>query len=80
MPILPLVEREHMTDDMKLLLDLSNERGAPKELLYRTLAHSPAQMKAYGYMWNTSFFEGNVDHTLKELARLNVAFHYGCPF
>jgi alkylhydroperoxidase family enzyme len=78
--IWPFVEEKNMPDDLSELLELANDRGAPKEKLYKILAHSPSQMKAFANIWNTSFFEGEVNHPLKEIVRLRVALHYGCPF
>jgi hypothetical protein len=77
---LPMIKEEDMPEELQHLLKLSKERGAPKQTLFYFMSHAPEVTKKVGELWNASFFDGVVDHVLKEYVRLRIAFHYGCPF
>ncbi|MEH7252367.1 hypothetical protein V7111_09625 [Neobacillus niacini] len=77
---LPMVKEEDMSKDLQNLLKLSKERGAPKQTLFYFMSHAQEVTKSVGDLWNAAFFDGVVEHTIKEYVRLRIAFHYGCPF
>jgi alkylhydroperoxidase family enzyme len=68
---LPLDEIEDV--DLRRLIARCDELGVPDARFGQILAHKPAQAKAALGAIVHSHFEGNVDHRLKEIIRIQLA-------
>jgi alkylhydroperoxidase family enzyme len=55
------------------LMERSQSDGVPGELFIRLLAHVPGYAEAIGDAMRESHVEGNVDHRLKEIVRIQLA-------
>jgi len=55
-------------------------RGAPNPTLLRILARHPAALHAFYAGWQDTFYEGIVEHPLKELMRVRMARLRNCGY
>jgi alkylhydroperoxidase family enzyme len=69
----PLPEDQIDQKGFKKLLKRSGEIQAPDEQFVRILAHAPGYAKALHDAMYMSHAEGNVDHKLKEIIRVQLA-------
>ena len=59
---------------------LAEERGAPNATLLRILARDPWSLQTFYDAWNRTFYQGKVEHLLKELMRVRMARLRGCDY
>ena len=55
-------------------------RGAPNPTLLRILARHPVALNAFYAGWQSTFYDGIVEHTLKELMRVRMARLRNCGY
>jgi hypothetical protein len=58
----------------------ATERGAPNPKLLRILARHPVALNAFYAGWQATFYEGIVEHPLKELMRVRMARLRNCGY
>ncbi len=74
MPIIDPKPRDQIEDKgFDKLLDRCEEIQAPDALFPKILAHAPGYAKALGDAMHISHAEGGVDHSLKEIIRIQLA-------
>lgn len=56
------------------------KRGAPNPTLLRILARHPVALNAFYAGWQATFYEGVVEHPLKELMRVRMARLRNCGY
>jgi hypothetical protein len=56
------------------------KRGAPNPTLLRILARHPVALNAFYAGWQSTFYEGIVEHPLKELMRVRMARLRNCGY
>ena len=59
---------------------IAEQRGAPNSTLLRILANNPNAMKMFYDSWGQIFYEGIVDHGLKEIVRVRMARVRSCGY
>lgn len=74
------VEDSEVTPDIRERFATAEERGAPNSMLLRILANNPHAMKMFYDSWGQIFYDGIVDHGLKELVRVRMARLRGCEY
>lgn len=67
-------------EECRRIVEFALRTGAPSRELYTVLAHRPELMKAFAHAWNTAFYEGRVDHRIKELVRLAIVSIHSCGY
>jgi hypothetical protein len=60
--------------------DDAARRGAPNPTLLRILARHPVALYAFYDGWQSTFYEGIVEHPLKELMRVRMARLRNCGY
>ena len=81
-----MAPRVQPVDDAKVAPDIkerfvtAEQRGAPNSTLLRILARNPHAMKMFYDSWGQIFYEGIVDHGLKEIMRVRMARVRGCGY
>jgi alkylhydroperoxidase family enzyme len=74
MPIIEPLDKETVEEKgWERILKRCEEVGAPDELFPRVLAHAPGYAKALHDAMHMSHVDGNVDHKLKEIIRIQLA-------
>lgn len=71
----PVENIEH--PDIQALIARGSELGVPDERFFKLLAHNPTFAKILGDSLFRSHTEGNVDHKLKEIIRIQLALLAG---
>ena len=66
--------------DIRERFEIAEKRGAPNSTLLRILARNPNAMKMFYDSWGQIFYEGIVDHGLKEIVRVRMARTRGCAY
>lgn len=66
--------------DVKERFEIAERRGAPNSTLLRILANNPHAMKMFYDSWQQIFYEGILDHGLKEIVRVRMARVRGCGY
>jgi len=74
------VDDTRVTADIKERFETAERRGAPNSMLLRILANNPHAMKMFYDSWGQIFYEGIVDHGLKEIVRVRMARLRGCGY
>ena len=74
------VDDSEVSPDIKERFEVAEERGAPNSMLLRILANNPNAMKMFYDSWGQIFYEGIVDHGLKEIVRVRMARVRGCEY
>jgi alkylhydroperoxidase family enzyme len=75
------VAREQIRDpELNALIERCKALGVPDELFPRILAHVPSHAKALLNAMLMSHAEGDVDHRLKEMIRLQLTRRSGDPY
>ena len=73
--------REAITDEkLQALIARSEETGVPDSRFVRLLAHVPGYAEALHDALDRSHMEGNVDHKLKEIIRIQLTRLAGDPY
>ncbi len=74
MALIPPVPMDKIEDaDLRAIIARSEELGVPGALFGQILAHRPGQAKAAMGAILHAHYEGNVDHKLKEVLRIQLA-------
>lgn len=73
MKVTPVNRSETENQGLQETLAVSTEAGMPGELFIRVLAHVPGYAGAIHDAMHTSHVEGNLDHRLKEIIRIQLA-------
>jgi alkylhydroperoxidase family enzyme len=80
-PQLPPVDRDTITDAELLgVLERAERLSTPKPAWFLTLGHSPEIAVAFDRYWDTTFRQGLVDHSTKEMVRLTIVTMLDCNF
>jgi alkylhydroperoxidase family enzyme len=58
----------------------ARERGTPRPESQAIRAHVPEVLRTFSQMWEAVFYEGVLDHRVKELCRLYVAHSVACEY
>lgn len=74
------VEDSEVASDVKERFEIAEERGAPNSTLLRILARNPHAMRMFYDSWTQIFYEGTLDHGLKEIVRVRMAKVRGCKY
>jgi alkylhydroperoxidase family enzyme len=80
-PRLPAVDRDTITDpEFLAVLERSERLSTPKPAWFLTLGHAPDVAIAFDAYWDTTFRQGCVEHSTKEMVRLTIVTMLGCDF
>jgi alkylhydroperoxidase family enzyme len=79
-PRIQPVEDSEVTADIQERFEIAEQRGAPNSMLLRILANNPDTMKMFYDSWGQIFYEGVLDHGLKEMVRVRMARLRGCEY
>ena len=63
-----------------MVVEAAELTGAPGPSFYNFLAHKPEIMMGYAKLWNSTFYDGKVDHKLKELVRISIVNTFSCGY
>ena len=74
------VDDSQVAPDIKERFKIAEQRGAPNSMLLRILAKNPHAMKMFYDSWGQIFYEGIVDHGLKEIVRVRMARVRSCGY
>lgn len=74
------VNDENVAPDIRERFKIAEERGAPNSMLLRILACNPHAMKMFYDSWGQIFYDGMLDHGLKEIVRVRMARMRGCGY
>ena len=69
-----------LTKEERMIPENAEITGAPGPSFYNVLSHRPEVMKGYAHLWNSIFYEGQVDHKLKELVRISIVNIFACGY
>ncbi len=74
MPMIDPIDRQTaQAQGLGGVLEAFADMGDPDGIFPRILAHAPKYAQALGDALATSFLDGNVDHRLKEIVRIQLA-------
>lgn len=77
----PRVALEDVTDPgLQAVLARAEQLSTPRPAWYLTLAHNPEIANAYAAYWDTTHRGGRVEHTTKELMRIEISQLLNCTF
>ena len=79
-PRIQPVEDSEVAADIRERFENAEKRGAPNSMLLRILANNPDAMKMFYDAWSQVFYDGVVDHGLKEIMRVRMARLRGCEY
>lgn len=79
-PRIQPIDDSQVTPDIKERFEIAEKRGAPNSMLLRILAREPDSLRIFYDSWNDVFYEGIVDHGLKEIVRVRMARLRGCGY
>jgi len=79
-PRIQPVKDSDVTSDVKERFEIAEARGAPNSTLLRILARNPHAMRMFYDSWTQIFYEGILDHGLKEIVRVRMALVRGCAY
>lgn len=79
-PRIEPVNEEEVSLEVRNYFRIAERRGAPNSTLLRILAWNPESLKIFYEAWNRSFYEGTLDHLLKEIVRVRMAGLRGCGY
>ena len=74
------VEDQTVDTEVAERFRVAEERGAPNSMLLRILANNPHAMKMFYDSWGQIFYDGMVDHGLKEIVRVRMARTRNCGY
>lgn len=74
------VDDPESVDGLVDVMEEYEEKGAPDPNLFRVLGHHPTIATSFGDHWNETFYDGVVDHQLKELVRVKISKLHGCSY
>lgn len=73
-------DKSEIAEELEAVLANCEERGTPGTDFVSVLGHRPEIARTFVKNWNATFYEGKVDHRLKELVRLYLAQLHGCEY
>lgn len=79
-PRIKPVEDDKVSPEARECFRVAEKRGAPNSTLLRILAREPESMRIFYESWTRSFYNGRIDHTLKEIVRVRMAELRGCHY
>jgi len=80
-PNLPQIRDEDVTDpELAAVIEAAATTKSPPQSWYRTMGNNPDVAKEFARYWDMLHRGGTVDHSIKELARLQIAQMIGCEF
>jgi alkylhydroperoxidase family enzyme len=74
------VDDGKVSESVRHHFELAEKRGAPNATLLRILARDPRSLDVFYDAWNAIFYEGSLDHGLKEIVRVRMARLRGCGY
>lgn len=74
------VKDETVSPDIRERFETAEKRGAPNSTLLRILARNPHAVKMFYDSWGQIFYDGILDHGLKEIVRVRMARVRGCGY
>lgn len=81
MPNVRLLEIDEIQDpEIRELIRLAEERGAPDPNFFRIMGHAPTLCKKVYETWHEAFNSGALDHRLKELIRVKMSRYVACTY
>jgi alkylhydroperoxidase family enzyme len=69
-----------VSPDIRERFEIAEQRGAPNSMLLRILARNPHAVKMFYDSWGQIFYDGILDHGLKEIVRVRMARTRGCGY
>ena len=66
--------------DLRAHLERAASRGTPRPESQAIRAHVPAVLRTFSEAWEATFYEGVVDHSIKELCRVYVSKTGACEY
>jgi AhpD family alkylhydroperoxidase len=75
-PAAAVLEQQPVADH----LEVARTRGAPRPESQAVRAHAPEILETFSATWDAAFYGGELDHRIKELARLYVARTVDCAY
>lgn len=69
-----------VTSKIKDYFQVAEERGAPNEKFLRILARNPESVTVFFEAWDTVFYGGALEHSLKEIMRVRMARLRNCGY
>lgn len=81
MPRISYVDPGTITDpQLRGYLEQAAVRGTPRPESQAVRAHVPAVLRTFSEVWEATFYEGAVEHSLKELCRVYVSKTGACEY
>ena len=77
--IIPVENRE-VSAEIQGYFQLAEKRGAPNEKFLRILARNQESVTVFFQAWDTVFYGGDIDHSLKEIMRVRMARLRNCGY
>lgn len=74
------VDGEALSPEVEQAFKDAAARGAPNPTLLRILARHPVALNAFYSGWQATFYQGIVEHPLKELMRVRMARLRNCGY
>ncbi len=74
------VDDNEVPPEVREQFEVAEKRGAPNSTLLRILARNPHAMRMFYDSWGQIFYEGIVDHGLKEIVRVRMARVRACGY
>lgn len=74
------IDDGEVTSEMRSQFEIAESRGAPNATLLRILARNPHAMNMFYNSWGEIFYDGILDHGLKEIVRVRMARVRGCGY
>jgi alkylhydroperoxidase/carboxymuconolactone decarboxylase family protein YurZ len=80
-PRIPYPDLSTLSDpEIRAYLEDARLHGAPRPESQAIRAHVPAVIRAFSQAWETTFRNGVLDHTIKELCRVYVSQSIDCEY
>jgi alkylhydroperoxidase family enzyme len=79
-PHLSYVPMDAMTPAMREEMQRCAREGTPRPESSAVRAHAPEVFDGFTHYWRATFREGELDHSIKELARLYITRTTNCQF
>jgi alkylhydroperoxidase family enzyme len=77
----PQIDENHISDpELAEVIEKAAVTKSPPPQCYRTMGNNPEVAKAFAAYWDMLHRGGNVEHEIKELARIQIAQMIGCEF
>lgn len=71
---------DQVTTEIKGYFQVAEKRGAPNEKFLRILARNQESVTVFFEAWDTVFYGGAIDHSLKEIMRVRMARLRNCGY